>query len=76
MQREDPSATEELVKCLVDLMDRNKDGTVSKKEFLYQYPVNRKRFMVSQTDHQCVGTVLGIGIVRNQARKSRNLLEI
>jgi hypothetical protein len=51
-----------LVKCLVDLMDRNKDGTVSKKEFLYRYPVNRKPFMVSQTDHQCLGTVLGIGI--------------
>ncbi len=49
MQREDPSATEELVKVLFDLMDRIKDGTVLKKELLYRYTVNRKRFMVSHT---------------------------
>ena len=53
MQREDPSATEELVKGPFDLMDKNKDGNVS-KEFLYRYTENRKRFMVSHTDHQCV----------------------
>jgi Ca2+-binding EF-hand superfamily protein len=51
MQREDPSVTEQHVKGLFDLMDRNKDGTVSKKEFLYRYTLNRKRFMEVDVDH-------------------------
>ena len=51
MQREDASVTEDQVKGLFDLMDRNKDGTVSKKEFLYRYTLNRKRFMEVDVDH-------------------------
>jgi Ca2+-binding EF-hand superfamily protein len=51
MQREDAFVTEEQVKGLFDLMDRNKDGIVSKKEFLHRYTLNRKRFMEVDTDH-------------------------
>jgi Ca2+-binding EF-hand superfamily protein len=50
MKQEDPSVTEEQVNSLFDLMDRDKDGTVSKSEILHRYTVNRKKFMAVDTD--------------------------
>jgi len=50
MQLEDAPITEEQIKSLVDLMDKNKDGAVSKKEFLYRYTLNRQRFTAVGTD--------------------------
>jgi hypothetical protein len=49
MQLEDASITEEQIKSLVDLMDKNKDGAASKKEFLYRYTLNRERFTAVDT---------------------------
>ena len=50
MQLEDASITEEQIESLVDLMDKNRDGAVSKKEFLYRYTLNRERFTAVDTD--------------------------
>ena len=50
MKQEDPSVTEEHVNSLFDLMDRNKDGTVSKTEILQRYTLNRKKFLSVDTD--------------------------
>jgi hypothetical protein len=50
IQLEDESITEDQIKSLVDLMDKNKDGSESKKEFLYRYTLNRERFTSVGTD--------------------------
>jgi Ca2+-binding EF-hand superfamily protein len=47
---ENPAITEEQIKSIFDLMDMNKDGNVSKKEFLHRYTLNRSRFMEADTD--------------------------
>ena len=47
---ENQGITEEQVKSTFDLMDMNKDGNVSKKEFLHRYTLNRRRFMEADTD--------------------------
>jgi len=50
-QREDESVTGEEVKGLFALMDRNKDGTVSKKELLHRYILQTRRFVSVDVDH-------------------------
>jgi Ca2+-binding EF-hand superfamily protein len=47
---EDPTLTEKQVKSILDLMDRDKDGRVSKKEFLHRYCLNKSRFTKADTD--------------------------
>ena len=42
--------TEKQVKSILDLMDRDNDGRVSKKEFLHRYCLNESRFVRADTD--------------------------
>ena len=47
---EDPTITEKQVKSILDLMDRDNDGRVSKKEFLHRYCLNKSHFVRADTD--------------------------